>query len=379
MAMHSRVPALLAAATTTLAGLCAPGWCLAQGNDSASALRFIGEAIMPTGLDYAGTEVGGLSGLDFDRRRGVYYAISDDRSSINPARFYTLTIDLADGGLENDDVEFIDITTMLDVDGAPFAPSGVDPEAIRYDPSTQSLYWTSEGDANQLQAPFVRQMNLDGSFVRELVTPVKYFPGTDGSTGIRNNLAFESLTFSSRRGLLVTATENALAQDGPAASVDDGSPVRILTLAVATGEPVSEFMYQTDPVAADSVPSGEFTTNGLVELLALSQNRFLAVERSFSVGVGNAIRVYLVNTRRADDVAALDSIADQTVTFASKRLLLDLADLGIVLDNIEGVTFGPRLPGGERSLILVSDNNFNDTQFTQFLAFAIELGDAGDD
>ena len=29
------------------------------------------------------------------------------------------------------------------------------------------------------------------------------------------------------------------------------------------------------------------------------------------------------------------------------------------IDNIEGVTFGPRLSTGKRSLIFVSDNNYN--------------------
>jgi len=33
---------------------------------------------------------------------------------------------------------------------------------------------------------------------------------------------------------------------------------------------------------------------------------------------------------------------------------------------------GPDLPDGRHSLILVSDNNFAATQFTQFLMFAIE-------
>lgn len=55
-----------------------------------------------------------------------------------------------------------------------------------------------------------------------------------------------------------------------------------------------------------------------------------------------------------------------------KELVLDLIILGIKLDNIEGMTFGPSLPSGERSLILVSDNNFNPFQFIQFPAFALE-------
>jgi hypothetical protein len=53
-------------------------------------------------------------------------------------------------------------------------------------------------------------------------------------------------------------------------------------------------------------------------------------------------------------------------------------DHGDTLDNIEGITFGPRLRTGERTLILVSDNNFSAIQFTQFLAFAIRRGALGE-
>jgi 3-phytase len=53
-------------------------------------------------------------------------------------------------------------------------------------------------------------------------------------------------------------------------------------------------------------------------------------------------------------------------------LLFDLDTLGIPLDNVEGLTFGPRLRDGRRSLVLVSDNNFAGSQFTQFLLFALD-------
>jgi hypothetical protein len=52
-------------------------------------------------------------------------------------------------------------------------------------------------------------------------------------------------------------------------------------------------------------------------------------------------------------------------------LLLDLDELGIPLDNVEGLTLGPRLPDGGRSIVLVSDDNFAASQFTQFLLFAL--------
>ena len=53
-------------------------------------------------------------------------------------------------------------------------------------------------------------------------------------------------------------------------------------------------------------------------------------------------------------------------------MLLDLDELGIPLDNVEGLTLGPRLRDGRRSVVLVSDNNFAASQFTQFLLFAID-------
>ena len=56
---------------------------------------------------------------------------------------------------------------------------------------------------------------------------------------------------------------------------------------------------------------------------------------------------------------------------ADKTLLLDLDELGIPLDNVEGMAIGPDLPDGRRSLLLVSDNNFSPAGFTQFLLFAI--------
>ena len=45
--------------------------------------------------------------------------------------------------------------------------------------------------------------------------------------------------------------------------------------------------------------------------------------------------------------------------------------LGFPLDNVEGMTFGPKLPDGRRALLLVSDNNFSAAGFTQFLLFAV--------
>jgi 3-phytase len=94
----------------------------------------------------------------------------------------------------------------------------------------------------------------------------------------------------------------------------------------------------------------------------LSKHSLIAMERSFSVGApgtGNKIKLYTVSLHRG---------------VARKTRLLNLDTLGIPLDNVEGLTFGPRLRDGRQTLVLVSDNNFAVTQFTQFLAFALGRG-----
>jgi 3-phytase len=190
--------------TFRAAALLAAGLALSLGAASAAGatsakkdeppLRFLGEVQFPTGLVFDGTQVGGLSGIDYDPRPNLYYAISDDRSQINPARFYELTIDLSDGALADGDVVLRRVVTILTEQGVPFAPLSLDPESIRFDPTRRTLFWTSEGDANALVPPFVREMKRDGRFVQELETPAKYDPTADNASGIRNNLAFENFT-----------------------------------------------------------------------------------------------------------------------------------------------------------------------------------------
>jgi hypothetical protein len=66
------------------------------------------------------------------------------------------------------------------------------------------------------------------------------------------------------------------------------------------------------------------------------------------------------------------SIAGRKITPVTKKLLVDLDTLGLPkVDNVEGVTWGPTLPDGERTLLLVSDNNFSASQITQVIALAV--------
>ena len=339
-----------------------------------SGVDFLGEVTFPTGFEFAGTEVGGLSGIAYDAANQTYYGIADDRSQNAPARFYRLDIDLSDGSLDEGDISFQAVTTLLDENGQPFPEFSLDPEGIALT-DEGTFFISSEGDANRLIDPFVNEFSLTGEQLESLPVPNKFLPTEDGSSGIRNNLAFESLTLSPNQRFLYTATENALIQDGPSASLEEESPSRILRYDLSTGEAGKEFFYFTEPVPDTPIPADGFSTNGLVELLALDNTgSLLALERSFSAGVGNSIKLFEVGLQNTTDLQDFNAVADFEIdAVANKRLLLDFADLGITLDNVEGMAFGPTLANGQQSLVLVSDNNFNDTQFTQFLTLGLDL------
>jgi hypothetical protein len=336
-------------------------------------LSFAGESTLAAGLTFDGTVVGGLSSLTYDDSRDVYYALSDAQPNLGqgPFRFYTLRIDIGDGTIAPGDVTVLDVTTLTGTHGTPLPPGTVDPEGLALTPRG-TLVMTSEGfsSATAEVAPFVREFRLDGGQVGEVDLP-DYVDPHFPTSGVRNNLGLESAAFTPNGRWLFTGFENALAQDGPAATLTTGSPARLLRLDAETGAEQGEYVYPTDPVAEAPVPAGQFSVNGLVELLPVNRELLLSMERSFSVGAGNTVRIHSVALPGADDVTGvpdLDAVAaGQPVR---KSLVLDLDDLHLTLDNLEGMTLGPRLPDGSRALLLMSDNNFTPGQVSQFLLFS---------
>jgi 3-phytase/alkaline phosphatase D len=337
----------------------------------------LGLVTFPTGYRFADTEVGGLSGIAYDSQRGVYYALADERTD---AHYYTVDIDLSDGSLDPGDVTFQEVTFLTEKNRSDFAPGSLDPEDIDL-PRPGFLYISSEGDADATPPidPFVNRFNLTGKLTRELSVPEKFLPNPQENTGIRDNLAFESLTSTPNRRFLYTATENALLQDGPPSTITESSPSRVLQYDLDSKRPLAEYVYFVSPIPRIPVPAGSYADNGLVDLQALDNcGTFLAMERSYAVGVGNTVVLFETSTHDATDVSSWDTL-DTLKPYdpMSKQYVADLEqDLGVVPDNVEGMIFGPVLPDGRITLILVSDNNFNPTQTTQFIALAVELGDA---
>lgn len=371
------------------AGLCALvfGCSSVKNNTRTGALpqlKFLHEYIVPNNYHYQNTWVGGLSGIDYDADKNQYYFICDERSATSPARFYTAKINISNNKI--DTLIFTGVETLKKPSGDVY-PSlklkpeqAADPESIRYHAKTKTLYWSDEGDKavrngkSVKQNPWVYQVNAKGEVLDSLLLPdnIKMYTKDYGA---RENEVLEGLSFSPDGKYLWASMEGPIYQDGPLASPTyANAPVRFTKFDVATRKPLAQYAYPLDAVAHRPNPTTAFNVNGVPELLAINDHQFLVLERSFSTGVPDCvIKIFLAEFAHATNVLDVESVyQNKEVRLASKKLLLNLASLGISIDNIEGITFGPTLPNGHRSLLLVSDNNFSDREKTQVILFEVK-------
>jgi hypothetical protein len=338
---------------------------------------------VPFNKPFHNTTIGGLSGIDYDRKHDQYYMICDDRSAINPARFYTAKIIL--NGKKIDSVQFTGVNSLLQQDGKTYPNSKQDPvhtpdpESLRYNAAKETFLWTSEGERIVkggtviLEDPFINIIDRNGQFKDSFALPANlHMHATEN--GPRQNGVFEGSAFTEDYQTLYVNVEEPIYEDGPRAGTGDSTGwIRIIKYDVASRKPIAQYAYQIDPVAYPAIPGDAFKINGIPDILYVGNNRLLVIERSFSTGrIPCTIRVYLADLSKATDVQSTTSLRKASFVPASKKLLLNMDSLGIYTDNIEGVTFGPRLPDGHQSLIFISDNNFSSEEKTQFLLFEIE-------
>jgi hypothetical protein len=337
------------------------------------SLEFLAAYEIPA-TKYQDTVVGGLSAITYDREQNCYYALSDDRSDRAPARFYTLKIEIAqsDNGIAIDNVTIDKVTFLSDEKGNEYAAGTIDGEGIALSPR-RTLLIASEGNPTQNVAPFIGEFDLQtGQKILDIPVPQRYLTEAENTKGIRENLAFESLTVT-QTGLLkddpfrlFTATESALTQD---LSEAESARIRFLHYTInSVGNPVllAEHLYLLEPAPVEVI------SNGLTELLALTkEGYFLSLERTFGL-TGAGAKIFQVVVGNATDTSGFNNLKEIAgIQPLKKKLILDLQDLNIDLDNLEGMTVGSRLPDGSRSLILISDNNFNEQQVNQLLLFRL--------
>lgn len=362
---------------------CSPSRNLPEKRESIPGLKFLGEYDVPNALQFNGTTVGGLSGIDRDERRDQYYFISDDRSAINAARFYTAKIDIGPSGI--DSVLFTGVTTLLQKDGTPYPNSKQDPlhtpdpEAMRYNPDTDELAWSSEGERNikpgtsVLEDPSIRLIDRNGHYKDSFELPANMHMSPT-EQGPRQNGVFEGISFSGDHKDLFVSVEDPIYEDGDRAATGDSTAwIRLLKFDAYSKKQVAQYAYKVDAVSYPSIPTNAYKINGVSDILWADKDQLIVVERSFSTGrLACTIRVYLADLSAATNVATVSSLHSKPPEKAAqKKLLLNMDELGRYIDNIEGVTFGPILPNGHRTLLFVADDNFSKAERTQILLFEI--------
>ncbi len=354
---------------------------MTRGRQAARA-RFLGERILPHRMRFEGTTVGGLSGIDFDDRSGLWVLISDDRSELHPARFYTAAIEVDESG--PGEVILTGVHTLRNPKGERYSPfsaadgGAVDPEDIRVDPHTGEYWWCQEGSrpgstdaAEPIVDCSVLRATPDGRYVGAFPLPGNY-RSLGQSRGPRRNYALEAITFCAHGRLFASALEGPLLQDGPLATTTEGALSRI-TLQTRQGEVLGQYAYRQEALFREPSVDGA-PVHGVAAILAYpdSTDRLLVLERTFMPGYGFKVWLYEVSLREAMDVQHVDALAGVDVTALDKQLVADFDDFPLrQLDNLEGMAWGHVLPSGERVLLLVSDDGFHPLEVTQFVALAL--------
>ena len=380
----SLVLTIVAGAAALLLAACAPRAVHAPANAPAtgvSGLELLGHDSLAPVDALRSARPGGVSGLAVDPATKEIVGISDDHPDNRVFIFE----------MSKPGTPFrVDLRAYFPLPIGPGAPPEQDSEGIALTRSSH-MFISSEGlpRLDPRVQPAIAEYTRRVDYVGRLAIPSKFLQPVSGplTHGVRENEGFESLTLTPDEGRLFTASETSLAQDGERPTFTQGTTARMLEFVSEGGQFVArrEFPYPLGPV-----PRVEFTPrfmiNGLVELLALNDTEFLSMERGYAEEAGDNgrratfIKIFRVSLDDATDISAMESIRGRAgLRPVRKRLLLDVnavkglpPELDVpAFDNFEGMCFGPTLPDGSRTLIIVSDDNFSPRERTWFLLFRI--------
>ena len=378
-----RFTALIGVGLLALLAGCSSSSPIAEAPPDAVTIEFLADFNIEAGTSFEDEMLGGISAVLYDADADRWIGLSDARRR---SRFYELQIEL---DAESVRVEPTGVVYLSAANGDPVAENVLDPESIVASPWGSFLIAT-EPDWRSEPVEQAKLLDVDrsGRLVKSFPLPDKFVvEGSPPVQGVRHNFGFESMTLSADGSRLFVAAESTLVQDGPEASFDTPAFCRLIELDVLEREleEVAEYVYPVGPIAPVADFEDVQVFAGLVELVALSDAKLLALERIYIRETGgsgrslNRIRIFLVDLTDASDVSSIASLEDDiSWTPVQKELLVDFDDIvprlspGFQsLDNFEAMGLGPELPGGGRSLVVVSDDNFQKTQRSAFLLFRL--------
>lgn len=346
----------------------------------AVTLKYYGETKIAANEKFHKTEIGGLSGIAF--HDGELQAISDDKGKNGEPRFYRFELKITKSSISLIPKEviffkgFSQKSPYLDVEAL-----------VRLSSGDIIISSENNNDRKPREMPRLLVLNSQGLFKSEITIPEKYLPEALGQQkkGLHNNFGFEGLTQTPDEKFLMAMNEAPLMTDLPQGGTEliatHAQWLRLLIFnAQSNYSAIAEYAYQVDALAKDDQKGSE-VFRGVSEILSLDEKKILVLERGVrltSRGLAPTGAIYLADLSAAQDVSHVANLSEHAVKAISKKKLVDFEkDLSkeraaVAVENFEGLAWGPTLPNGKKSLLVISDNNFAKGKKTEFLVFSVE-------
>lgn len=333
-------------------------------------IDFLDEYVLPAGYNYQNETFGGISGIDY--KNGELIMVNDSPS--NPLIFS------AEFNLDSFKLDTLVFNSVLKLKGDVFfKENALDMESIRFDGNDYLI--STEGNINKNKAPRIFKISRNAEFIESYSLPDYFMP--QGTNYPRHNGVFEGLSMDLNSDGFWFANELPLENDGKSPKLySTNSPVRISYYDRTQNEVTRQYAMDLDRII--KLPFLPFAINGLTEILQLENNKFLVLERAYSAGhksQGNRVKLFLVDISKATDIKDIEQLknSSEKITYAEKSLLFDFKSIkskltGKIVDNLEGLCFGPTLPNGNQTLIIASDDNFSSygPQLNQFIILELK-------
>jgi len=255
-----------------------------------------------------------LSGIEYSGSDNKYYLLP--QSAKHPVYYEAIILD-------NEKNLTVNFEKEIKINAKAF-----DGESIRRNPRTEQIFLSEEYDYKSMIYKVDKNNNL-----QKIITLAKQ----------PYNSGFEGMSFNAEGNLLWLSQERA----------DVGNVTTIFCYDINNLNNFKTYTYELD-----KLPNDTENDNGISEILCLSNDTLIVVERAYlALENKNSIRIYQASV----------NLKDKTDTNLHKSKLLTNFSAVTKIDNIEGVC----LSASQQELIFVSDNNDSKNQKTQIVSMKI--------